>query len=128
MRMSIGEIVRVSIDNLRLMRDLRFVTLHDIRICVGRRQRPCVMIRCQPPFLEVVVSIVNDDMTVRTAHSERVHRDPAKAVRGPRSRFKRKLKSPFRCWDLWVDFFEVDVGCDESILEDKDRLDDTNPC
>jgi hypothetical protein len=125
---SIGKPISVPIDGLRSIHDLGIVPVHEAKICAGRRQWPCVMIRRQPSFLKIVVSVIDNDMSVRTADSKGVYRNPAKAVRGPRCWFQRELKSPFRCWDLWVDFLKVDVWRDESILKDKNGLDDADCC
>ena len=84
------------------------------------------MVGGQTPFLEVMISIINNDMTIRTANPERVYRDPAKPVRGPRRWLKRKLKPPFCCWNLRVDFLEVDVRWNEPILENQNRFDDAD--
>jgi hypothetical protein len=126
--MPIGEAISVPIDGLRFIHDLGIVPVHEAKICAGWRQRSCVMVRRQPSFLEIVISVIDNDMSVRTADSKGVYRDPAKAVRGPRCWFQRELKSPFRCWDLWVDFLKVDVWRDESILKDKNGLDDADCC
>jgi len=79
-------------------------------------------------LLKVVVSIVKDDMAICTSDSKRVYRYPAKAVRGPRRWLERELKPPFCRWDLRIYLLEVDVRGNESILENKNRLDDAAPC
>ena len=65
-------------------------------------------------------------MAIRTANSERVYRDSAKAVLGPRRWLKRELKPPFCCRNLRVDFLEVDVRWNEPILENQNRFDDAD--
>jgi hypothetical protein len=82
------------------------------------------MIRGQPSLLEIVKSIIENNMAVCTADSKGIDRDPAQAGRGPRRWFKRELKPPFCCRDLRIDFLEIDVWGDDSILKDKNRLDD----
>jgi len=84
------------------------------------------MVGGQISFLEVMISIINNDMAIRTANSERVYRDSAKAVLGPRRWLKRELKPPFCCRNLRVDFFEVDVRWNEPILENQNRFDDAD--
>ena len=86
------------------------------------------MICGQPSFLKVMISTIDNDMAIRTADSERVHGDPTNSVRGPGRWFERELQSPFRCWNLWVDFLEVDIWRDEPVLKDKNRLDDADRC
>jgi hypothetical protein len=116
--MVVGETIHMSIG------DLKSIAVYEIEICVGRRQRSCIMSRGQPSVLEVVKSIIENNMAVCTPDSKGIDRDPAQAGRGPRRRFKRELKPPFCCRDLRVDFLEIDVWGDDPILKDKNRFDD----
>ena len=126
--MSVGEAICMPIDNLRSIHNLGSVAVYKAKICLGRRQRPCIMIRGQISFLEIMISIIDYNMAVRTADSEGIYRNSAKAIRGPRRWLKRELKPPFCCGNFWVDFFKVNIRRDDSIFEDKNRFDDTNEC
>jgi hypothetical protein len=86
------------------------------------------MVRGQTSFLEIMISIIDYNMAVRTADSEGIYRNSAEAIRGPRRWLKRELKPPFCCGNFWVDLFKVNIRRDESIFEDKNRFDDTNDC
>ena len=118
--MAVGETIYMSIG------DVRSIAVYEIEICLGRRQRPCIMVRGQTSFLEIMISIIDYNMAVRTADSKGIYRNSAEAIRGPRRWLKRELKPPFCCGNLRVDFFKVDIRRDESILEDKNRFDDTD--
>lgn len=61
-------------------------------------------------------------MAIRTADSKRIDGDPAKAGRRPRRLFERELEPPFGCWDLRIDFFEIDVWRDDAVLKDEYRF------
>lgn len=116
---TIGETVHTPVSGLEP------VDIDQTKIGVARRRMSCIVSCSQPAFLQVVVSVIEDDMTVRTADSERVDGDPAKADRRPRRLFERELEPPFGCWDLRVDFLKIDVWRDDAVLKDKDGFDDT---